>query len=68
MHIHSWPQVFIRRNSVYIATIIVGAFVGERVSGGGSAAADGWGCSAGGRGWQGGAPKLQGRSVGVHAC
>lgn len=26
-------QVFIKRNSVYVATIIVGAFVGERVSG-----------------------------------
>lgn len=26
-------QVFVKRNSVYVATIIVGAFVGERVSG-----------------------------------
>lgn len=30
-HAHLLLQVFVKRNSVYVATIIVGAFVGERV-------------------------------------
>lgn len=50
--LHLLLQVFVKRNSVYVATIIVGAFVGERVRAGGMAAGGTccWCSTSGGRG------------------